>query len=255
MRALVISDIHSNLPALEAVLAAAPPYDTVWNLGDIVGYGANPNEVVDLARKLGGIVIRGNHDRACSDPDAFALHHRLSPVATTAAIWTDMVLTVENREWLLGLPPGPVKPLRRNLICVHGSPCSEDSYISSEREARSALDASEARITLFGHTHEQVEWISNQRILYDVEPDFSSRLEKVHSEIRVRHRGYNRVLLNPGSVGQPRDGDWRAAFAIYDDSELRWTWYRVPYAVDIAQRIILRAGLPEVVATRLRDGT
>lgn len=156
MRALVISDIHSNLQALEAVLAAAPRHDAVWNLGDVVGYGANPNEVVDLARKLGGIVVRGNHDMACSDPATFVLHHRLNPVATSAAIWTERVLTIENKDWLLGLRPGPVKPLRRNLICVHGSPRAEDAYISSEDEARAALDASEARITLFGHTHEQV---------------------------------------------------------------------------------------------------
>ncbi|MDR3723849.1 MAG: metallophosphoesterase family protein [Terracidiphilus sp.] len=97
MRALVISDIHANLPAFEAVLAAAPPYDVVWNLGDLDGYGANPNEVVHLARKLGGIVVRGNRDRACSDPDTFVLHHRLGSVAATAAIWTDMVLAPESR--------------------------------------------------------------------------------------------------------------------------------------------------------------
>jgi len=150
MRVLVISDIHSNLQALEAVLDAAPQYDVVWNLGDIVGYGANPNEVVHLAKQLGGIVVRGNHDRACSDPATFSLHHRLGSTAATAAIWTDMVLTDENREWLLGLPPGPVKPLRRNLICVHGSSRNEDQYISSEYGAQAALDASRARITLLG---------------------------------------------------------------------------------------------------------
>ena len=122
----------------------------IWNLGDVVGYGANPNEVVDPARKLGGIVIRGNHDRACSDPATFSLHHRLNSTAATAAIWTDMVLTSENREWLLNLPPGPVKPLRRNLICVHGSSRNEDQYISSEYAAEAALSTGRARITLFG---------------------------------------------------------------------------------------------------------
>jgi len=253
MRALVISDIHSNLPALEAVLAAAPQYDVVWNLGDIVGYGANPNEVVHLARELGGIVIRGNHDRACSDPETFVLHHRLSSTAATAAIWTDMVLTPENRGWLSGLTPGPVKPLRRNLICVHGSSRSEDQYISTEYEAQAALNAGGARITLFGHTHEQVAWIATRRALYPLEPDFRSRSGVVQSELPLR--SHNRYLLNPGSVGQPRDGDWRAAFAIYDDAELRWTWYRTPYEVDTAQRRVLRAGLPEVLANRLRDGS
>ena len=126
---------------------------------------------------------------------------------------------------------------------------------SSESGARTALDVSDARITLFGHTHEQVEWISNRKACYDFQPEFSSRLELDQYQIRVRHRGHNRVLLNPGSVGQPRDGDWRAAFAIYDDAELRWTWYRIPYDVDAAQKRILRAGLPEVLASRLRDGS
>jgi predicted phosphodiesterase len=253
MRALVLSDIHSNLPALEAVLASAPPYDAVWNLGDIVGYGANPNEVVGLARKLRGIVVRGNHDRACTDPVIFSLNSRMSSIAATAAIWTDMILTDESREWLSGLPPGPVKPLRRNLICVHGSSRDEDQYISSEYRAQAALDASRARITLFGHTHEQVAWIATRRALYPLEADFISRSGAVQFELPLRRN--NRYLLNPGSIGQPRDGDWRAAFAIYDDTESRWTWYRVPYEVSAAQRRILLAGLPEVLATLLRDGS
>jgi predicted phosphodiesterase len=253
MRVLVISDIHSNLPALEAVLAAAPPHDTVWILGDIVGYGANPNEVVELARKLGGIVVRGNHDRACSDPLKFSLHYRMSATAGAAAEWTSRVLTDENSEWLMGLLPGPVKPLRRNLICVHGSSRNEDHYIASEYGAQAALGASSARITLFGHTHEQVAWIATPRVLYPLEPDFRSRSGVVQFEQSLRRN--NRYLLNPGSVGQPRDGDWRAAFAIYDDAQASFTWFRVPYKLVTAQRRIRRAGLPEELASRLRDGS
>ena len=253
MRVLVISDIHSNLPALEAVLAAAPPHDTVWNLGDIVGYGANPNEVVELAKTLGGIVVRGNHDRACSDPLRFSLHYRMSATAGAAAGWTSRVLTDENSEWLMGLPPGPVKPSRRNLICVHGSPRDEDAYISGEYGAEIALNASGARIVLFGHTHEQVAWIATRRVLYPLEPDFRSRSGAVQFRLPLRSR--NRYLLNPGSVGQPRDGDWRAAFAIYDDAQACFTWYRVPYKLVTTQRRIRRAGLPEELATRLRDGS
>lgn len=225
----------------------------VMILGDIVGYGANPNEVVNLVRKLGGIVIRGNHDRACSDPEAFSQQHRLSPIAATAAVWTDRALTDKNREWLLGLPPGPVKPLRRNLICVHGSSSNADQYISSEYGAQTSLDASRARITLFGHTHEQVAWIATRRSLYPLEPDFRSRSGAVQFELPLRRN--NRYLLNPGSVGQPRDRDWRTAFAVYDDAELSWTWYRVPYEVGAAQTRILCAGLPEELAGRLRDGS
>jgi predicted phosphodiesterase len=253
MRALVISDIHANLPAIEAVLAAAPQYDTVWNLGDVVGYGASPNQVVELARKLDGVVVRGNHDRACTDPVTFSLNSRMSSIAAPAAIWTDMILTDESREWLSGLPPGPVKPLRRNLICVHGSSRNEDQYISSEYGAQAALDASRARVTLFGHTHEQVAWIATRRALYPLEPDFRSRSGAVQSELPLRRN--NRYLLNPGSVGQPRDGDWRAAFAVYDDTDAMFTWYRVPYKVRTAQKRIMQAELPDILATRLRDGT
>lgn len=252
MRALVISDIHANLPALEAVLAAAPQYDVVWNLGDIVGYGANPNEVVEIVMKLTGIVVRGNHDRACSDPFRFSLHHRMNPRAAAAAGWTQRVLTDENMEWLSGLPRGPVKPLRRNLICVHGSTCDEDEYISGEYGAETALSMSGAKIILFGHTHEQVVWIETRRSLCPVRPDFRSRSGAVQYKLQLR-RG-NRYLMNPGSVGQPRDGDWRAAFAIYDDTESLWSWYLVPYKVPAAQRKIRQAELPEVLVSRLGEG-
>ncbi len=252
MRALVISDIHSNLQAFQAVLAAAPPHDAVWNLGDVVGYGANPNEVVDLARRLGGVVVRGNHDRACSDPAKFSLNHSINPMAATAAIWMDMVLTNESREWLSELPCGPLKPFKRSPACVHGSPRNEDDYVASEYQAKVALTGSKTRITLFGHTHEQIGWISIRRGIYPVKPAWPN-LGAVQFHLPLRRN--IRYLLNPRSVGQTRDGDWRAAFAIYDDTKQKFTWYRVPYKVRAAQRRILRVGLPEFLATRLRDGT
>lgn len=128
MRALVISDIHSNLPALQAVLAAAPEYDVVWNLGDVVGYGANPNEVVELARKLGGIMVRGNHDRACCGNLKYGKYLDFNPTARYAVDWTRKNLRKESTEWLSRLPRGPVKPLGRKVACVHGSPRDEDEY-------------------------------------------------------------------------------------------------------------------------------
>jgi len=254
MRALIISDIHANLPALKAVLAAAPEHDTVWNLGDIVGYGASPNEVADIARSLGGIVVRGNHDRACSDPDKFSQQSHMSPVAATAAIWTNQVLTDENRKWLSGLPRGPVKPSRLNLICVHGSPRDEDEYISRDWPAETAFTAlanTGARIAFFGHTHEQIALISTPRAFYPVEPEYP-REGIVQFRLRLSRR--NRYLLNPGSVGQPRDGDWRVAFALYDGDQRTVTWHRVPYDVRTAQRRIRRAKLPETLASRLQGG-
>lgn len=252
MRALVISDIHSNLPALEAVLAAAPPYDAVWNLGDIVGYGANPNEVVSLARKLGDVVVRGNHDRASSGTMHFSEYRELSRLAAYSSDWTRQVLTKENREWLARLP-GPLRPIPRKVLCVHGSPWNEDGYISSNEDASVAFSSSRARIISCGHTHWQVGWSGNGKQVTLLKPEFEGKTGESEAKLWLNSR--NRYVLNPGSVGQPRDGDWRAAFAIYDDAELNWTWYRVPYAVAIAQRRILRAGLPKELATRLRDGT
>ena len=110
MRALIISDIHANLEALEAVLAAAPQHDLVWNLGDTVGYAANPNEVIDRIRNAAGITIRGNHDRACSN---HAENDDFSPIADRAVQWTRSVLTRENLHWLESLPAGPLSPARR----------------------------------------------------------------------------------------------------------------------------------------------
>ena len=107
MRALLISDIHANLEALEAVLAAAPAHDVVWNLGDVVGYGANPNEVIDETRRLGSVFVRGNHDRVCS---GLAGIEEFNPVAQRAARWTECVLTGEHRDWLRHMAVGPIAP-------------------------------------------------------------------------------------------------------------------------------------------------
>jgi len=253
MRALVISDIHANLPAFEAVLASAPPHDVVWNLGDVVGYGANPNEVVDLARKLSGIVVRGNHDRACSGNLRYGEFFDFNQNTRHSISWTEKTLRKENAKWLSRLPRGPIRPLGRKVACVHGSPQDEDKYLLGGEGARDAFRVSRARIIFCGHTHGQYGWSSNRRRLTLLKPDFASRRGAVQFELPLR--ASYRYLLNPGSVGQPRDRDWRAAFAVYDDDEAMFTWYCIPYKVLTAQRRILRAGLPEVLATRLREGS
>lgn len=249
MRALVLSDIHANLPALEAVLQAAPAWDEVWNLGDVVGYGAEPNEVTQQAQRLAGAAVRGNHDRACTggaDLEDF------SPVAGDAARWTQSMLSPQNREWLAGLPRGPFQTGEPAVQLVHGSPLDEDEYLLSSQDAIAALHASSVRITFFGHTHVQGGFASNGEEFFRLTPQFSSSADAEVFELPLR-RGA-RYLLNPGSVGQPRDGDWRAAFGLYDGEREVLAWHRVPYDVSEEQRRIRRAGLPDFLAARLARG-
>lgn len=249
MRALVISDIHSNLEALEAVLAAAPVHDVVWNLGDVVGYGANPNEVVDRVRTLGNVVVRGNHDRACS---GLADLENFNPVAVSAIRWTQGVLSQENHNWLKDLCAGPVAPGSAELSCVHGSPLDEDEYLSTSMEAWDSFQAAGARITFFGHTHVQGGFATDGDEIFELKPRCGDGNNADEDELRLRAGG--RYLLNPGSIGQPRDGDWRAAFALYDSARSLLTWHRVPYDVAQAQKRIRNAGLPDRLAARLSEG-
>jgi diadenosine tetraphosphatase ApaH/serine/threonine PP2A family protein phosphatase len=248
MRALVLSDIHGNLEALEAVLAAAPPHDVVWNLGDIVGYGANPNEVIDRVRPLGNLVVRGNHDRACGGLAVFDF----SQNARVAVLWTESILEDEHREWLRNLPTGPVTPEDSEVSCVHGSPRDEDEYLFTLDDASPSLQAASSPITLFGHTHRQVGFATGDYTETRLQPEYNLTSEAEQFPLKLRS-GY-RYLLNPGSVGQPRDADWRAAFAIFDSEQSVFTWHRVPYDVAETQRRIQSAGLPNALAYRLERG-
>ena len=250
MRALLISDIHANLPALEAVLAAAPAHEVVWNLGDVVGYGANPNEVIDLARGLGGVVVRGNHDRACS---GLVGTEDFSENAARAARWTAGVLSRERRAWLRTLVAGPVAPEGVSEVsCVHGSPVDEDEYVFTLSDAWRSLREGAARVTFFGHTHVQGGFASAGEEFFHLTPDLGTGDEAEEAELTLRPGAH--YLLNPGSVGQPRDGDWRAAFAVYDSAKSLLTWRRVPYRVAEAQQRIRAAGLPVDLADRLAEG-
>jgi diadenosine tetraphosphatase ApaH/serine/threonine PP2A family protein phosphatase len=248
MRALVISDIHGNLPALEAVLAAAGPFDELWNLGDVVGYGAYPNEVIDRLRPLATINVRGNHDRVCC---GLTSSQGFNPVAAEAASWTHRALTEENLEWLRAMPKGPLRASVRAMV-AHGSPLHEDEYIVSMRDAWLPLQRMDAEITFFGHTHLQGAFSQREQEWEEARPVYTTKDEA--EEIVIDVPLGTRHLINPGSVGQPRDHDWRAAFAIYDDIAERVTFYRIPYDVERAQKAILAAKLPERLATRLSSG-
>lgn len=249
MRALVLSDIHGSLEALTAVLAAAQPFDTLWNLGDIVGYGASPNEVIDLIRPLAEITVRGNHDRVCCGLSS-ALG--FNPVARAAALWTNRALTPENLAWLRSVPQGPLQPAHPGVTCAHGSPLNEDQYILSMRDAWAPLQQMSTPLTFFGHTHLQGGFAQRDHEWQELKPHYATRDEA--ESIPMPIAPAMRYLINPGSVGQPRDCDWRAAFAIYDSEKNEVIYHRVPYDVVAAQGRILAAGLPERLAARLREG-
>ena len=247
MRVLIISDIHANMQALDACLEAFPAYDIVWNLGDVVGYGANPNEAIARCRELGKTFVRGNHDKACSGVTDLV---GFNPVAAMAAIWTKKNLTPENLEWLKALPQGPISPdIELNVACVHGSPLDEDQYLINVHEATEPLLHPAARCTFFGHTHLQGAFLCHRngvRRLNGADPE--SNEEGIALENDVNY------LINPGSVGQPRDGDWRAAFAWFDSESLKLVFHRAAYDIERAQQRILEANLPPRLASRLAIG-
>ncbi|GGA73025.1 metallophosphoesterase [Edaphobacter acidisoli] len=249
MRALILSDIHGNLEALTAVLAAAQPFDALWNLGDVVGYGASPNEVIDLVRPLAELTVRGNHDRVCCGLTS-ALG--FNPVARAAALWTNRALTPENLAWLRAIPQGPLQPEHPGITCAHGSPLNEDQYILSMRDAWAPLQQMPTPITFFGHTHLQGGFAQRGHDWQEIKPQYPTR-DNAESVAMAIAPGM-RYLINPGSVGQPRDCDWRAAFAIYSSDSNEIIYHRVPYDITAAQGRILLAGLPERLASRLREG-
>jgi predicted phosphodiesterase len=250
VRILLLSDIHSNLDALEASLAAAQPHDLVVNLGDIVGYGACPNEVIDRARALGSHFVRGNHDKAAAglmDLKDF------NPIAGLAALWTRDHLRPENLEWLRSLPQGPIQlPDFPDIQFVHGSPIDEDEYVVTLHDALAPLSTQMPPITFFGHTHLQGAFSFKTAAGDAHRPAYRTVGQSEVYEMPLK-RG-SRYLINPGSVGQPRDGDWRAAFAIFDTDAWAVTYQRTPYNLKSSQERILAANLPQRLATRLAAG-
>lgn len=247
MRYLILSDIHSNLEALEAVLraSAAQKYDAVLVLGDLVGYGADPNAVVDRIRGLKpAAIVRGNHDKVAAgldDADDF------NPMAKAAANWTREALTRRTLDYLRQLAAGPTIVDEYVEIC-HGSPLDEDMYVVAETDAADALAATRRPLCFFGHTH----------VALCGRLDGMRRLEieapQGHPEFHMLLEADGRYLVNPGSVGQPRDGDSRAAYAIADLERGEVTLYRVAYPIETAQKKILAAGLPPQLAYRLGMG-
>jgi predicted phosphodiesterase len=243
VRYLILSDIHANLEALDAVLAAAEgQWDQALFLGDLVGYGAEPNAVIDRLRALNPVaVIRGNHDKAsCGLDDG----ENFNQVARFAAAWTMQQLTPANRQYIRDLPLGPSIIDDRVEIC-HGAPFDEDHYIFDAVDAQRAFATARRPVCIFGHTHLPVIFTATGAELSGDVPDDDPRTLALEAGISY--------LLNPGSVGQPRDGDPRAAFGLYL-TDGTFVFRRVEYNVAEAQRKITAAGLPQSLANRLAIG-
>jgi len=245
MRYLILTDIHANLEGLDTCLkdARARGYDEALVLGDVVGYGPDPNAVVDRIKALKPrAIVRGNHDKVALGMNQAEGFHA---AARAAAHWMLESLTEENREWLVALPMGPTI-INGDLEICHGAPFDEDAYIFDELDARHAFEAATAPLCFYGHTHFAVVFRMMKDLLEIVSPPDGETALTIDPQARY--------LVNPGSVGQPRDGDPRAAYAIYDTETRRLDLIRLTYPLEITQEKMLRVGLPDPLARRLALG-
>lgn len=246
MQFLILSDMHGNAEALAAVLRRVrrKRFDATLVLGDLVGYGAAPNQVVEAIRELPGTVhrIRGNHDKVVAGLES---GENFNHAALAAARWTAEHLTPANRRFVRELPSGPLR-LEPGFTICHGSPLDEDQYVFSMFDAWEIFQHYPAELVFFGHTH--------------VPSLFAVRGRETQVALLRGDRGSiviepgTRYLINPGSIGQPRDRDPRAAYMTYDSKRRLVRWQRVEYPVERAQQRILKAGLPKMLAERLALG-
>jgi predicted phosphodiesterase len=246
LRYLILSDMHANWDAFEAVLRRArrKRFDAVLVLGDLIGYGAAPNQVVEAVRQLGPrlYVVRGNHDKVVTGIDS---GDNFNPTALAAAQWTTGRMTPANLRYVRNLPQGPLQVEERLAIC-HGSPLDEDTYVFSDVDAYEIFASFPVPVVFFGHTHIPSFFsLEGRRLGVTALRDTGGRIV-LHPE--------GKYLLNPGSIGQPRDRDPRASYMTYDSVRRVVRWYRVPYPVDRAQMRIRKAGLPRPLADRLAVG-
>jgi diadenosine tetraphosphatase ApaH/serine/threonine PP2A family protein phosphatase len=243
MRYLILSDVHANLEALEAVLEAERSWTQVLMLGDLVGYGADPNAVVERVRALPiAAMVRGNHDKVAT---GLAPTDTFNPVARHAIAWTTRMLTPENHAWLAALPQGPIGVEDDVEIC-HGAPLDEDFYVFDEMDAQRASAGVSRALCLFGHTHVACVFQLTGRAVQTRVPGPEPYVHEFSALARA--------MVNCGAVGQPRDGDPRAAYGVLDTDSHTVTLSRVPYDIQAAQAKILAAGLPPSLATRLGVG-
>jgi predicted phosphodiesterase len=246
VKALIVSDLHSNAAALRAVMSHVrrKRFDEIICLGDFVGYGAEPNQVLDTMRKVRATKrsIRGNRDRVAAGLEDGAT---FNPTAREAAVWTRDHLSAPNRKFLAGLPVGPLAS--NGFVICHGSPFDEDEYVFTDYHAAMVMAHYDAPIVFYGHTHLPAIFS------VDAKGHLSGAL--VRSDATFRLDPTSRYLINPGSVGQPRDRNPQSSFALFDSRKRTVRFFRVPYDVAKTQAAILKAGLPEILASRLTFGT
>jgi len=246
VRAVVVSDLHANAEALRAVFSHVrrKKFDCIACLGDFVGYCAEPNQVLDAMRMFKGTkyYIRGNHDRFVAGLEE---GNGFNPAAKMAAEWTRDRLSVPNRRFLEKLQLGPIE--RGGFVLSHGSPDDEDEYLFNEFHAARIFESITAPIILYGHTHLPV--------VFSIDQKGKVRGSAIRGEAIVKLDPNRRYLINPGSVGQPRDRNPRSSFAIVDSERRTAQFFRIPYNIAKTQSAILKAGLPVVLANRLKWGT
>ncbi len=245
MRLALISDIHSNVHALEQVLARLKQeqVDLILNLGDLVGYNANPNECIEMLKHGPVLSLAGNHDLALLDVD-LAQHFNI--IAYQAIIWAREQVRPECSEFIQTLP---LTREGQGYVACHGTPTSADAYINYHFQGKKVLKMLHQglglRVCFFGHTHRRALWYKDIRGKVALRPITPGKM--------FLEPGWH-YLINPGSVGQPRDGNPEAAYAIFDDQDLSIEYKSAPYDVAAAQSCILKAGLPEYLAERLALG-
>lgn len=243
MRVVIVSDIHSNFVALEAVLAAAGSYDELWNIGDTIGYGPRPNECMAAMRARASVMIAGNHDLACLglvDLSDF------NPEARAANIWNGDQLLPVHRAALEALPP--MLNVSERFLVAHGSPRDAVwEYLLTRAQAQENFNRFDQQVCFVGHSHVPLVFLrqAGERAEGPRLPDDGDT---------VLLRPDTRYLINPGSVGQPRNQDPRAAFAVLDTLADSVTFRRVPYDIAQTQQEMRAAGLPGPLATRLQYG-
>jgi predicted phosphodiesterase len=246
MQIAILSDIHSNLAALESVLKEidARQPDELWCLGDTVGYGPHPQACADIIRERAAVCLAGNHDLAVLGKIDLA---DFNPVAREAALWQRKHLNAESLQWLAGLSP---RTEAAGITLAHGSPRHPIwEYVNGEDVAAENYDAFDTPVCLIGHSHLAAGW-RMRRGSRGIAVEMVTERPGVSLALDLSEKW----LLNPGSAGQPRDHDPRASFALLDTETWQWVWHRVEYDIEAAERDIIAAGLPEVLGRRLHLG-